>query len=48
MTLSETPTEAKLFLWDGESSVEQKGAKIEGENLIATVNSLGTFFITTP
>ena len=48
MTLSETPTEAKLFLWDGESSVEQKGAKIEGEDLIATVNSLGTFFITTP
>jgi len=46
MTLSETTTSAKLFLFDGKSSTEQTGAKIEGQNLTATVNSLGTFFAT--
>ncbi|MCJ7804719.1 hypothetical protein MUP35_03250, partial [Patescibacteria group bacterium] len=46
MTFSETPTSAKLFLFDGKSSTEQTGAKIEGSNLTATVNSLGTFFAT--
>ena len=48
MGLIETPTEVKLFLFNGQTSTEQKGAKIEGENLIVTVNSLGSFFITTP
>ena len=48
MTFSETPTSAKLFLFNGEKSTEQTGAKIEDSNLNATVNSLGTFFITTP
>ena len=46
MTLSETTISAKLFLFDGKSSTEQTGAKIEGQNLTATVNSLGTFFAT--
>src|SRR4030042_3412836 len=46
MVLSETSTSAKLFLFDGTSSTEQTGAKIEGNNLTATVNSLGTFFVT--
>jgi len=46
MVLSETTTLAKLFLFDGKSSTEQTGVKIEGNNLTATVNSLGTFFAT--
>jgi len=46
MVLSETSISAKLFLSDGTSSTEQAEAKIEGQNLTATVNSLGTFFIT--
>ena len=46
MDLSETPTSAKLFLFDGTSSTEQTGAKIEGNNLTVAVNSLGTFFVT--
>ena len=46
MALSETPTSAKLFLFDGGKSTEQTGTKIEGSNLISTVNSLGAFFIT--
>ena len=46
MNLSETTTSTKLFLFDGKSSTEQTGAKIEGNNLTATVNSLGTFFVT--
>lgn len=46
MVLSESPTSAKLFLFDGTSSTEQTGAKVEGQNLTATVNSLGTFFVT--
>ena len=46
MTFSETPTSAKLFLFDGGKSTEQTGAKIEDSNLNATVNSLGTFFAT--
>ena len=45
MGLTEIPTEAKLFLFDGQTSTEQKGTKIEGNNLTATVNSLGTFFV---
>jgi len=44
MTFSETPTSAKLFLFDGEKSNEQTGTKIESNNLTATVNTLGTFF----
>jgi len=46
MVLSETPENAKLFLFDGSQSNEQSGAKIEGQNLTATVDSLGTFFVT--
>ena len=46
MGLTEIPTEAKLLLFDGKTSTEQKGTKIEGNNLTAAVNSLGTFFAT--
>jgi len=46
MALSEVSTSAKLFLFDGTSYTEQTGAKVEGQNLTATINSLGTFFIT--
>lgn len=46
MSLSESPATAKLFLFDGKSSTEQTGAKIEGQNITATVSSLGTFFAT--
>ena len=45
LALSGTPAVAKLFLFDGSKSTEQTGAKIEGQNLTATVNSLGTFFV---
>jgi len=46
LVLSESPTAAKLFLFDSGKSTEQSGFKIEGQNLTATVDSLGTFFVT--
>ncbi len=46
INLSESPESAKLFLFDGSKSTEQTGAKVEGQSLTATVNSLGTFFVT--
>ncbi len=46
MNLSESPESAKLFLFDGSELTEQTGAKIEEQSLTATVNSLGTFFVT--
>lgn len=44
MALSEATPAAKLILFDGETSIEQNDVKVEGQNLTATVNSLGTFF----
>lgn len=46
LSLNEQSTTAKLFLFNGKSSVEQTGTKIDNENLTGTVNSLGTFFVT--
>jgi hypothetical protein len=46
LVLSESPSSSKLFLFDGGKSTEQSGAKTEGQNLTAAVDSLGTFFVT--
>ena len=44
--LNEQLDTAKLLLFNGKSSIEQTGVKIDNGNLIGTVNSLGTFFAT--
>jgi hypothetical protein len=46
VNLSESPEAAELFLFDGSKSTEQTNTKIEEQSLTATVNSLGTFFVT--
>ena len=46
LSLLETTETAKLFLFDGKSLTESSGAKVEGDKLNATVNSLGIFFAT--
>ncbi len=48
INLSEVPTSAKLFLFDSQTSTEQKGIEIEDNILRATINSLGAFFVTSP
>jgi hypothetical protein len=46
INLLEPSTLAKLFLFDGSSSNKQEDVEIEDNILTATVNSLGSFFVT--
>ncbi len=46
MTFEAQETPAKLFFFDGKTSVEQTGVKIEGNIISATINNLGIFFAT--
>lgn len=46
ITLDEVPSEAKLFIFDGEKLLEQEEIEIENNVLTARVDSLGTFFVT--